>query len=164
MNLYELTTEYEALLAEYDAAEDDERRGELLGMIDALQDDISDKGEAYARVLRNLTAQRDAYKAEAQRLTAKARAAEAAQERLKAQLLGAMQRVGATKLQTSIGAWSVRTNPWSVEVIKLEDVPEEYRIPQPDKVDKRAVLKHFNETAEILPGVMMNQTTGIQFR
>ena len=164
MNLYELTTEYEALLAEYDAAEDDERRGELLEMIDTLQDDISDKGEAYARVLRNLTAQRDAYKAEAQRLTAKARAAEAAQERLKAQLLGAMQRVGATKLQTSIGAWSVRTNPWSVEVIKLEDVPEEYRIPQPDKVDKRAVLKHFNETAEILPGVMMNQTTGIQFR
>jgi len=164
MNLYELTTEYEALLAEYDAAEDDKRRAEVLGMIDAVQDDIGDKGEAYARVLRNLTAQRDAYKAEAQRLTAKARAAEAAQERLKAQLLGAMQRVGATKLQTSIGAWSVRTNPWSVEVLDVDAVPAEYHVPQPDKIDKRAVLKHFNETAEILPGVMMNQTTGIQFR
>lgn len=164
MNLYELTTEYEALLAEYDAAEDDERRGELLEMIDALQDDISDKGEAYARVLRNLTAQRDAYKAEAQRLTTKARAAEAAQERLKAQLLGAMQRVGATKLQTSIGAWSVRTNPWSVEVLDVDEVPAEYHVPQPDKIDKRAILATFKETGEFVKGVMMNQTTGIQFR
>lgn len=164
MTLYELTTEYEALLAEYEAAEDDERRAEVLDMIDAVQDDIGDKGEAYARVLRNLSAQRDAYKAEADRLTKKAKASEKAMEGLKAQLLSAMQRVGADKLETSIGKWSVRLNPWSVDVIKLEDVPEEYRIPQPDKVDKRAVLKHFNETAEILPGVMMNQTTGIQFR
>lgn len=164
MNLYELTTEYEALLAEYDAAEDDERRAELLEMIDAVQDDISDKGEAYARVLRNLTAQRDAYKAEAQRLTAKARAAEAAQERLKAQLLGAMQRVGATKLQTSIGAWSVRTNPWSVEVMDVDAVPAEYHVPQPDKIDKRAILTAFKATGELIDGVQMCQTTGIQFR
>lgn len=164
MNLYELTTEYEALLAEYEAAEDDERRAELLEMIDALQDDIGDKGEAYARVLRNLAAQKDAYRDEAQRLMSKARAAENAQERLKAQLLSAMQRVGATKLQTSIGKWSVRVNPWSVEVLDVDAVPAEYHVPQPDKIDKRAVLKNFNETAEILPGVMMNQTTGIQFR
>lgn len=164
MTLYELTTEYEALLAEYEAAEDDERRDELLEMIDTLQDDIGDKGEAYARVLRNLGAQRDAYKAEAQRLTNKARAAEAAQERLKAQLLSAMQRVGASKIQTTIGAWSVRTNPWSVEVLDMDTVPAEYHVPQPDKIDKRAILQNFKETGEILPGVLMHQTTGIQFR
>lgn len=164
MTLYELTTEYEALLAEYEAAEDDERRGELLEMIDTLQDDIGDKGEAYARVLRNLTAYRDAYKAEADRLTRKARAAEKAVEGLKAQLLSAMQRVGATKLETSIGKWSVRTNPWSVEVLDVDAVPEEYHVPQPDKIDKRAILAAFKETGEIVGGVMMNQTTGIQFR
>lgn len=164
MNLYELTTEYTALLAEYEAAEDDERRAEVLDMIDALQDDIGDKGEAYARVLRNLTAQRDALKDEAKRLTDKARAADAAVERLKAQLLSAMQRVGATKLHTSIGAWSVRTNPWSVDVVDVDAVPAEYHVPQPDKIDKRAILAAFKETGEIVDGVMMNQTTGIQFR
>ena len=164
MNLYELTTEYTALLAEYEAAEDDERRGELLDMIDALQDDIGDKGEAYARVLRNLTAQYDALKAEAKRLTDKADAVEAAQKRLKAQLLSAMQRVGATKLQTSIGAWSVRTNPWSVDVVDANAVPAEYHVPQPDKIDKRAILAAFKATGEIVDGVMMNQSTGIQFR
>lgn len=164
MNLYELTTEYTALLAEYEAAEDDERRGELLDMIDAIQDDIGDKGEAYARVLRNLSAQRDAYKAEADRLTKKAKASEKAMEGLKAQLLSAMQRVGANKLETSIGKWSVRLNPWSVDVLDVDAVPAEYHVPQPDKIDKRAILAAFKETGEIITGVMMNQTTGIQFR
>lgn len=164
MTLYELTTEYEALLAEYEVAEDDERRAEVLDMIDAVQDDIGDKGEAYARVLRNLSAQRDAYKAEADRLTRKAKASEKAMEGLKAQLLSAMQRVGANKLETSIGKWSVRTNPWSVEVMDVDAVPAEYHIPQPDKIDKRAILASFKETGEIVGGVMMNQTTGIQFR
>lgn len=164
MTLYELTTEYEALLAEYEAAEDDERRAEVLDMIDAVQDDIGDKGEAYARVLRNLSAQRDAYKAEADRLTRKAKASEKAMEGLKAQLLSAMQRVGANKLETSIGKWSVRTNPWSVEVMDVDAVPAEYHVPQPDKIDKRAILAAFKETGEIITGVMMNQTTGIQFR
>lgn len=164
MTLYELTTEYEALLAEYEAAEDEARRDELLEMFDALQDDIGDKGEAYARVLRNLSAQRDAYKAEADRLTRKAKASEKAMDGLKAQLLSAMQRVGATKLETSIGKWSVRTNPWSVEVLDVDAVPAEYHVPQPDKIDKRAILAAFKETGEIVGGVMMNQTTGIQFR
>lgn len=164
MTLYELTTEYEALLAEYEVAEDDERRAEVLDMIDAVQDDIGDKGEAYARVLRNLSAQRDAYKAEADRLTRKAKANEKAMEGLKAQLLSAMQRVGANKLETSIGKWSVRLNPWSVEVMDVDAVPAEYHVPQPDKIDKRAILATFKETGEIVGGVMMNQTTGIQFR
>lgn len=164
MTLYELTTEYEALLAEYEVAEDDERRAEVLDMIDAVQDDIGDKGEAYARVLRNLSAQRDAYKAEADRLTRKAKASEKAMEGLKAQLLSAMQRVGANKLETSIGKWSVRLNPWSVEVMDVDAVPAEYHVPQPDKIDKRAILAAFKETGEIIDGVMMNQTTGIQFR
>lgn len=164
MTLYELTTEYEALLAEYEVAEDDERRAEVLDMIDAVQDDIGDKGEAYARVLRNLSAQRDAYKAEADRLTRKAKASEKAMEGLKAQLLSAMQRVGANKLETSIGKWSVRLNPWSVEVMDVDAVPAEYHVPQPDKIDKRAILATFKETGELIDGVMMNQTTGIQFR
>jgi seryl-tRNA synthetase len=164
MNLYELTTEYTALLAEYEAAEDDERRGELLDMIDALQDDIGDKGEAYARVLRNLTAQHDALEAEAKRLTDKADAVEAAQKRLKAQLLSAMQRVGATKLQTSIGAWSVRINQPSVDVLDANKVPAEYHVPQDDKIDKRAILKNFKETGEIVGGVSIYRTTSIQFR
>lgn len=145
MTLYELTTEYEALLAEYEAAEDDERRVEVLDMIDAVQDDIGDK-------------------AEADRLTKKAKASEKAMEALKAQLLSAMQRVGANKLETSIGKWSVRTNPWSVDVLDVDAVPAEYHVPQPDKIDKLAILAAFKETGEIIAGVMMNQTTGIQFR
>ena len=164
MTLYELTTEYKALLAEYEAAEDDERRAEVLDMIDAVQDDIGDKGEAYARVLRNLSAQRDAYKAEADRLTKKAKASEKAMEGLKAQLLSAMQRVGANKLETSIGKWSVRRNPWSVDVLDVDAVPAEYHVPQPDKIDRAAILRAFKATGEIVDGVMMNQTTGIQFR
>ena len=164
MTLYELTTEYEALLAEYEAAEDDERRAEVLDMIDTLQDDIGDKGEAYARVLRNLSAQRDAYKAEADRLTRKAKASEKAMEGLKAQLLSAMQRVGANKLETSIGKWSVRTNPWSVEVMDVDAVPAEYHVPQPDKIDKAAMIREHKATGEVFEGAEFKQEQGIRFR
>ena len=164
MTMYELTTEYSALVAEYEAAEDDARRAEVLQMMDALQDEIGDKGEAYARVLRNMEAAAAAYRTEAQRLLDKARAQASAAMRLKEQLLTAMKRSGATKLQTSIGTWTVQRNPWSAEVMDASAIPAEFHIPQPDKIDRQAIIRHFKATGEIVDGVMMNQDTGLRFR
>lgn len=163
-NLYELSTEYAALMAEYDAAEDDEQRARVWTMIDALQDDIADKAEAYARIMRNMQAEAEGYKAEAQRLARKQKAAEAAVEGLKQRLLNAMTLVGAGEIRTSIGKWRIQANPWSCEITDADKVPAEYHVPQPDKIDRAGLLKRFKETGEMLDGVEYTQTTGLRFR
>jgi len=163
-NIYELSTEYAALMAEYEMAEDEERRAEVWAMIDALQDDIADKAEAYARIMRNMQAEADAYKAEAQRLQKRQKAAENAVEQLKGRLLNAMQAVGANEISTTIGKWRVQMNPWSVNILDDAAIPAEYHIPQPDKIDKAAILKHFKASGELLNGVEMTQTAGLRFR
>lgn len=163
-NLYELSTEYTALMAEYEAAEDDAQRAEVWAMIDALQDDIADKAEAYARIMRNMQAEAESYKAEAQRLTKKQKAAEAAVEGLKQRLLDAMTLTGAGEIKTSIGKWRIQNNPWRCKVVDADAVPAEYHIPQPDMIDRAGLLKRFKETGEMLDGVEYTQTNGLRFR
>ena len=162
-NLYELTNDYYDLMREYEFSEDDQR-AEVLQRIYGLQDTISDKAEAYARIIRNLKADAEAYKAEAQRLTAKQRAAESAIDGLKSRLLDAMNAIGADEIKTTIGKWRVQMNPASCQVIDDSAVPAEYHIPQPDKIDRNSILKHFKTTGELLPGVEITQTAGIRFR
>lgn len=163
-NLYELTTEYAELVDQYEMADNDEQRAEILAAIGAVQGDIGDKAEAYARIIRNMQADADAYKAESQRLANKQRAAERAVEGLKARLLNAMTAVGASEIRTDIGKWRIQMNPWSVRVLDDAAVPAEYHIPQPDKIDKAGILKRFKETGELLNGVEVTQVAGLRFR
>lgn len=164
MTLYELTDAYAALLNEYDAAEDDARRAEVLAMIDQVQDDIGDKAEAYARIMKNLQADAEAFKAEAKRLAMKQKAAEGAVEGLKQRLMDAMRMVQATEIRTSIGKWKVQLNPPSCKVIEPDRVPEAYRIPQPDAIDRQGILRWYKETGELLPGVEITQAESLRFR
>lgn len=163
-NLYDLTAEYAALLAAYDVAEDDAQRADVLTMIDQVQEGIGDKAEAYARIIKNLQADADAFDAEAKRMAAKAKAAKNAVEGLKARLLDAMQQFNATEIKTSIGKWRIQNNPWSCEITEPDKVPAEYHVPQPDKIDRVALLKRFRETGEMLDGVEYIQTAGLRFR
>ena len=162
--LYDLSTAYATLLDCYDAAEDDETRSCVLDEIAGLQGDISDKAEAYARIMRNKQAEADALKAEADRLTAKRKAAENCVERLKGALLDAMRLAQTDTIPTTIGKWRIQKNPYSCEVTDPDLVPAEFRTPQPDKIERMELLKHFKETGECFPGVEFKQTESIRFR
>ena len=85
--LYDLSKTYSDLLFMYDAAEDDETRDRLLESLASVGDSLTDKADAYARIIRNKDAEAKALKAEADRLTEKRKAAEAAVTRLKAAML-----------------------------------------------------------------------------
>lgn len=163
-SLYELTGDYMALMDALDNAETEEEADELLAQIESLQDTISDKAEAYARIIRNKTAEAEALKAEADRLTARRKAAERVVDELKARLKDSMTAVGATKLTTSIGAWSIQTNPPSVAITDEAQIPAEWRIPQPDKIDRSGILKWFKDSGEIIPGTEIERGTSIRFR
>lgn len=164
MTLYELTGSWQAVLAAYDAAETDEERDEILSQMDALSEDIADKGGAYARIVRNAEAEAEAFGNEIKRLTAAKRNREALAARLKDRMLAAMQAVGADKMVTDIGTWKRRLNPYAVQVVDVEAVPERFLIPQAPTVDKRGILAEFKETGEILPGVEMVRSESVTFR
>lgn len=162
--LYELTGEYAELISALEFAESEEEAAEVWRRMDITEGDIVEKAEAYARIMRNKQAEADALKAEKLRLERLQRSAERISENLKIRLLDAMQRLNVSEIQTGIGKWKVQMNPFSVNVLDESAVPSEFRIPQPDKIDKTGILKHFKETGEILDGIEVTQNAGIRFR
>ena len=163
-SLYELSAEYAAVVDAYDAAETDEEREALLVKLDGLCCNLSEQAEAYARLIRNKKAEALGFKSEIDRLTARKRAAENLVERLENTMLDAMNMTGQREVWTSIGKWRVQMNPWSCEVVDVDRVPKEFRTPQPDKVDRKALTDHFKATGEIIDGVEFKQVEGIRFR
>lgn len=163
-NLYELSAGWVSLLDAYDAAETQEERDEILTMLTDTQGDIASKAEDYAKVIRMKEAEAEAFKSEIDRLTARKKAAENVVKRLKESLLDAMKLTGTDEIKTSIGKWRIQNNPWSAEVVDWERVPIEFRTPQPDKVDSRALISRFKETGEVIEGVVFKQDRGLRFR
>ena len=162
--LYELTDEYIALCAQLDDCQCAEEAQEILDAITNVEADIVCKAENYARIILNKGAEASGYDAEIKRLQGKKKAAEAAQERLKEYIAYAMEIAGAEKLTTPIGVWKKRVNPPSVQVLEESDIPAEYMIPQPPKIDKKAILQAYKNTGEIIPGVDIVQKESVSFK
>jgi hypothetical protein len=162
--LYELSAGYASLLDMYDQAETEDERAEILDMLASAEGDITEKAEAYARIMKNKQAEADAFKAEADRLTQKRRAAEAVVDRLKDAIGTAMQITVAKEIGTTIGKWRLQDNPWSCEVLDVNAVPEEWHIKVEDRIDRAGLVRHFKETGEVIDGVEFRRSTGARFR
>lgn len=162
--LYELTDAYASLMAQLADCETEQEKAEIIEAMNEVDGAIAAKGEAYARMIRNLKADSDAYAAEIKRLKARKETADNAAERMLQHMHYSMEIAGATELKTSIGRFSIAQNPWSVVVLDESEIPAEYLIPQPPKVDRTAILKHFKENGEIIEGVDMVRTEGVRFR
>jgi len=59
------------------------------------------------------------------------------------------------KVKRDVISVSVQNSPPSVELLDLEQVPEQYIriIPEVKEPDKRAIIEHFKETGEIISGI-----------
>lgn len=164
MTLYELTNEFMDAINSYDCAETDEERADIANWLIHTKGDLGAKADAYARIIKNKQAEAKALKEEADRLTEKRRAAENLIERLKAALLETMKQTGIEQIGTSIGKWRLQYNPVSCEVFSPELVPARFIVPQPDKIDKAALIREYNSTGEEFPGVQFRKEQGIRFR
>ena len=163
MTLYEISGEYSALTAMLDTAESDDEIAEIWQKMDAVDASFAEKVDAYARILKNKQAEVYGLKAEKLRLAQRQKAAENAVENLKARMLGAMQTMGVSETATSIGKWRVRQS-YSVSVTDEAAVPAEFRIPQPDKIDRAGMLSRFWETGEAFDGAEIVQSASVNFR
>ena len=76
----------------------------------------------------------------------------------------AMEAANVRRVDTSIGRWSVRKNPPSVMIVDAAEIPEDYLVPRPPKVNAAAIRDHFKATGEIVPGTKIHYGEGLQLR
>lgn len=162
--LYELTEAYAELAARLDECETDFERENIMVAIEEIGCSIADKGEAYARLMKNKQAESEAYEKGIKRLQARKKANDNTIERLKNHLLFAMGIAGATELNTSIGKWRVQMNNPSVQIISEDAIPDEFKITPPPKVMNSLIMAHWKETGEIPDGCDIVRTEGVRFR
>jgi hypothetical protein len=161
--LYQLTEAYADLVGQLEDCQTEEERFAVLEALDAIGSDIADKGEAYARIMRNSQAEAEALDKEIRRLTAKKKAAENTVERLKSHMLFALGLAGANELRTTIGKWRVQQNPPKVEILDETEIPEEFFVPQPPKLMNSLIMAHWKETGEIPDGCDIVHAESVRF-
>ena len=165
-SLYDLTNEYKNIYAQMDDPEVDEES--FIGMLGLINEDIHEKAENYAKVIKNVEGDVEAYKKEIDRLTEKKRCAENNIKRMKESLQYAMEVTGEKKFSTALFSFNIQKNPATCEFdVGDEDIPAEYHVKQPDKIDKKAVIAALKDEtkAKGLEGIArLVQTESLRIR
>ena len=162
--LYQLTTDYEALLT---LAEDPDTDPQAFAdTLEGLTGEIEDKADNYAKVLRMLDGDAQAIRDEERRLKARREAIENNIKRMKSALQYAMQVTGKVKFKTALFSFGIRKNPPSVviDTANVRDFPDEYIIESEPILDKKA-LKDALKAGENLSGLChLEQSESLSIR
>lgn len=166
-SLYELTGEF-AKWSEYmESTELDEHMAEALrDALDNIAVDIDGKLENYAKIIRNFESDIEGLKAEEARLAARRKAKENSIKNMKEPMTIAMQQTGRLKIKTDLFSFNVQKNTPSVVIDEqyIENIPEEYLIPQEPKIDKKK-LKSDIDAGKDLEGIAhLEQSEGVRIR
>lgn len=139
--LYELKSEYIQLREM--AGDPDISPEALRDTMDAINGELEDKADGYARVIRELEAEEAGLDAEIKRLQARKSAVSGNKGRIKDALESAMRETGKLKFKTALFSFGIQKNPPSVAILS-ENIPLDYLVvpePQPDKKRILAELK-----------------------
>lgn len=146
MNLYELTATYQRLQNEIENGEDYD------GILAVIGDEIEDKADGYARVIRNMEAQTAAFKEEEKRIAEKRKRLEAGVEKLKQNLFDSMKKTGKTDFKTELFSFKIQRNggkqPVIVDVKDTSELPDEL-VKITEAPDLDAIRKYIEETGDL---------------
>ena len=164
MTLYEITDQYAALYAVSvnPEATDEEWKDAVLAL-EGLQESFEAKADGYARVMLNIRAEADALDAEIRRLTEMKRMRTKAADRMMDRMYDAMKGMERDSVKGLVGCWRFAKNPPSVDVLDEAAIPQEYRIPQPDTLDRKKILAAL-KAGQTVDGAALKQGEGIRFR
>ena len=158
MNLYQITQSTQQLLemlSEGEIPEDVYKDTvDALGAENAIDDVV--------KAIRNKQAEAEAFKAEADRLIEKKQAAEKAIDSMKKLILDYMRATDQKKTGTGLFTVSRRSSK-SCELTDETKIPEQYLIPQPAKIDKKAILAELKEGKEIA-GARLKENESIMIK
>ena len=161
-NIYELTNELSLL---WDLMENGELEDEvLIGAFDCAKEDLADKLEGYCKFIKNLESDIQGLKAEEERLNARRKTMENTVTRCKEAMKFALNTAGEKKIACGNFTVSVQNNAPSVVLDEqyLENIPEEYLVPQEPKIDKKKIKADI-DAGKNLEGIA-HLETGVSLR
>ena len=155
--LYEMTKDVAELYGLLQNDEIDEQT-----FADTFEAMSADKIEGYCQIIRQLSADEEMFKSEIDRLSKRKKVCENAQARLKERMVGYLTAANIDRINTGTFLVSIASTP-SVNITDESIIPAEYRIAQPDKIDKCAI-KTALRTDIPVPGAEIIFTKGIRIR
>lgn len=159
MKLYELTDDYLRLMEMAEELDPETFRDTL----ESIQESIEDKVENTAKVIKSIEADVQAIKEEEKRLAERRRVLETKVIKIKEYLQNELEKAGIDKVKRPLITVSIQNNPPKVEIVDEKSLPFEFMIPQPAKVDKKAILEKL-KNGEHVPGATLVQERGIRIR
>lgn len=166
--LYEITGDMLQLLA---LAEDPEADGinqdVFKDTFESLEMDFEEKADAYAKVLLELESRDFAISEEIERLTERRRVLRNSCSRMRDALMACMVATGKTKFATDLFSFGIQKSRGSVVIDDEERLPDQFKIPQPYKIDKVGIqrLLQNEENAKLFEGIAhIEQTEGLRIR
>ena len=123
-NLYQLTQNYDAVLNMLYDEDTDEQM--ILDTLEAIEGEIEEKADGYAKIIKELESKKNARKEEAKRLTESAKAFENRVNILKQNLYNSMKQTGKTKFTTDLFTFNIAKNGGKQTLTIDGEVPTEY--------------------------------------
>jgi hypothetical protein len=142
MNLYELTSKYQALLDYAQSVDmtDEDQVEAVQETFDTLTDSIETKAENIAHVIKQLEYDELVVNEEIKRYQKKKKALVNNQKQLKEYLKDSMEYLEKDKIKTAKFSINIQNNPPKLIVEDESEIPKAYWIEQKPKLDKRLLL------------------------
>jgi len=158
MRLYELTEQIHNLLSDSD---NEDNRKDLQVELENTYQDMTEKLEAYAAVVKQLDANENALKAEKERFDNRLRSVRSHKEKMKYLMVSALQLVPADPKgkRTVIGkqfSLSLAKNPIGIDsdACDMKQLPVDF-IDYVPKIKARDLIDHIKETGDLPAGVVI---------
>ena len=160
MKLYELTQNYMNLQA---LLEDETISQDIIeAAMKEVGDDIEEKAQNYAVIMKNLEAEAAALEKEEKRLAARKSSLKNRNKILKDNLENSMKAIGKIKFKTNLFSFNIGKNPSSVNIDDENLIPDQY-IVYTKSPAKKAMLDDIKQGV-IIPGVSLKQTESLRIR
>lgn len=163
-NIYELTNEFSLL---WDLMEegtlDDEA---LIGAFDCTKEELTIKLEGYCKFIKNLESDIAGLKSEEERLNARRKTMENTVSRCKEAMKVALNTVGEKKITCGTFTVAVQNSTPSVILDEqyIENIPEEYLVPQEPKIDKKKIKADIDAGKDLDGIAHLETSTSLRIR
>ena len=159
--LYEISDRYkniQELLDNPDLPEVD-----ILQALSKIDEEFDTKAENIAKLISALNSDIDGMAKEIKRLQNRKSVMEHRADDLKSYIYEHMKAIKKKKIKGKLFTLSIQKNSPSVSVIDEGAVPGQYKIPQPPKLDKKAILTDLKRDKKI-DGIEIKQGTSLRIR
>ena len=145
-NLYELTGDFLTLMDMLEDEECDEQC--IMDTLESVEYEIEEKADGYAKIIKSLESDIEGLSKEADRLTARKKTYENRIKWLKQNLEMCMRATGKKKFTTDLFSFGIQKNGGKRKLVidvDVENIPEQYRIKQPDAIDGDSIREYLKE-------------------